>query len=56
MAVQAAASAAALTNCSGLQALSAITETMDAEARRILIAEKPRRETLKKTESQRNYR
>lgn len=51
IAVQAAASAAALTSCSGLQALSAMTETIDAEASRILIAGKSKRETLGKTES-----
>jgi hypothetical protein len=42
MAVQAAASAAALTSSSGLQADSASTDTIDAEARKILIAEKSR--------------
>jgi Flp pilus assembly protein TadG len=45
MAVQAAASAAALTSSSGLQADSARTDTMDAEANKILIldniSEKP---------------
>lgn len=51
IAVQAAASAAALTRSSALQPVSAISETRDAVAVIILITAEHRRETLKKTES-----